>query len=333
MPTTSSTWDRAAARRAAGSSPLGRRSRLSRRSRGQLGGTSQRICAAATLFQRSRAIERSLITPQCLPMGWLRVPFSGRQTPRLQESRAGMVDRVARVVAVSGISLLALVACSTDDSPSSAPATVAASIEQDSPEPAPTTPELEPDPLPACAALFDGGAESIVQRVPNLLIELPESLDSTSAQPYMVMDSELRAVTDLAPSTMHDPIETMRAPFGEIAAALTSGGDALNSDTSGVDAAVSELVEQCTDAGFTIEDVDESPYGETVTSSRGNLLKEVDQLAAIVASSGDPLIEFAVKDIVVDFQCTSGYVEAPVNDHYIGLNFEITTTPELIDEP
>src|SRR5690625_1576135 len=244
-----------------------------------------------------------------------------------------MVDRVARVVAVSGISLLALVACSTDDSPSSAPATVAASIEQDSPEPAPTTPEPEPDPLPACAALFDGGAESIVQRVPNLLIELPESLDSTSAQPYMVMDSELRAVTDLAPSTMHDPIETMRAPFGEIAAALTSGGDALNSDTSGVDAAVSELVEQCTDAGFTIEDVDESPYGETVTSSRGNLLKEVGQLAAIVASSGDPLIEFAVKDIVVDYQCTSGYVEAPVNDHYIGLNFEITTTPELIDEP
>lgn len=242
------------------------------------------------------------------------------------------IARVVQFIAASGVALLALAACNIDDGPRSTPPTVAASIEQESPSPDPTTPEPEPDPIPACSALFDGGADSIVQRVPNLLVEVPESLDASSGQPYMVMDSELRAVSGIAPSAMHESIETIRAPFADIAAALTASGDAVSSDTSNVDSAITALMEQCVDAGFTIEEVEESPYGESVTSSRGNLVKQIGQLAGISGRTDDPVVDFVVNDIVIDFQCTSEWAEAPANDHYVGLNIEIRTTPELTDE-
>ncbi len=242
--------------------------------------------------------------------------------------------RAASRVAAGAVATFALAACSAEDAtPVAPPPTVSADVEQETVSVAPETPEPAGDPLAACAALFDGGADSIVQRAPNLLVEVPESLDTTSAQPYMVMDSELRVVLDLAPSEMQDAVESIRAPFAAISAAVTAGDSEVSSDTSDVAEAVTDLMEECVDAGFSIEEAEESPFGESVTSSRGNLVKEIGQLAGITSHTGDPVVEFVVTDIVVDFACTSDWAEAPANGHYVGLELEITTTPELADEP
>jgi hypothetical protein len=239
--------------------------------------------------------------------------------------------RVRRYAVGGIVTAMLLTGCSNgeDDRPS-APSTVSADVEQETPDVA-ATPE-EPDPLAACSALFDGGADAIVQRAPALLAEVPQSLDSTTAQPYMVMDSELRAVSDLAPSDMRALIETVRTAFAEISAAVTSGKSQVTSDTSKTTDAITGLSEACIEAGFDLEEVEASPYGESVTSSRGNLVKEIGQLAGISGRDGDPVVDFRVTDIVVDLECTAEWAEAPANGHYVGLKFEVTTTPDLVDE-
>lgn len=190
----------------------------------------------------------------------------------------------------------------------------------------------EHDPLATCSALFDGGAESIAHRAPELLADIPQSLDSTTAQPFMVMDSQLRAIHDAAPDAMREPIEAVRAPFADIAAAVTSGDSAADADTSAVADAVTNLRDQCVEAGFEIEDVEESAYGEALTSTRANLVKEVGQLAGIVGRSGETVVDFTLTEIVVDFECTADWAERPVNGYFLGLKFEIATAPELANE-
>ncbi len=239
--------------------------------------------------------------------------------------------RVRRYVVGGVVVAVAMTACSNgEEEPSSAPSTVSADVEQETPEEVVTT--EEPDPQAACSALFDGGADSIAQRGPALLAEVPQSLDNTTAQPYMVMDSELRAVLDLAPSDMHPHIETLRTAFADISAAVTSGETKVESDTSKTAAAITALGDECTEAGFDVEEIEDSPYGDSVTSSRGNLVKEIGQLAGITGQGGDPVVDFAVTDILVNFECTAEWAEAPANGHYVGLKFEVTTTPELTDE-
>lgn len=74
----------------------------------------------------------------------------------------------------------------------------------------------------------------------------------------------------------------------------------------------------------------ESEFGEAVTNTRGNLVKELGQLAGTSSIAGDVVTSrFAVTDLVLDFACTSGFAEAPVNGHYLGIHINVETTPEL----
>jgi hypothetical protein len=76
-----------------------------------------------------------------------------------------------------------------------------------------------------------------------------------------------------------------------------------------------------------------SEFGETVTSSRGNLVKEIGQLAGTSALASDVVTSrFAVTDIVLDPECTSGFAEAPANGRYLGIHLNIETTPELAED-
>lgn len=41
---------------------------------------------------------------------------------------------------------------------------------------------------------------------------------------------------------------------------------------------------------------------------------------------------FTVTDIVLDVECGSGFASAPANGHYLGIHFNVETTPELAAE-
>lgn len=76
----------------------------------------------------------------------------------------------------------------------------------------------------------------------------------------------------------------------------------------------------------------DSEFGESVTSTRGNLVKQLGQLAGTSSIAGDVVTSrFAVTDLVLDFACTSGFAEAPVNGHYLGIHLNVETTPELAE--
>lgn len=77
----------------------------------------------------------------------------------------------------------------------------------------------------------------------------------------------------------------------------------------------------------------ESEFGASATSSRGNLVKEIGQLAGTSTLDSDVVTSrFAVTDIVVDPECTSGFADTPENGHYLGVHLNVETTPELADD-
>ena len=76
-----------------------------------------------------------------------------------------------------------------------------------------------------------------------------------------------------------------------------------------------------------------SEFGDEVKSPRGNLVKDIGQLAGTSSLVSDVVTSrFAVTDIVLDVECTSGFADAPVNGHYLGIHLNVETTPELAED-
>ncbi|GAA1468892.1 hypothetical protein GCM10017607_19930 [Microbacterium thalassium] len=75
-------------------------------------------------------------------------------------------------------------------------------------------------------------------------------------------------------------------------------------------------------------------YGDRVINDRGNLVKDVGQLAGMstVDDADVTAAQFAVTDIVVDVDCTDEYADAPKNGHFVGIHLNVETTPELAQD-
>ena len=81
------------------------------------------------------------------------------------------------------------------------------------------------------------------------------------------------------------------------------------------------------------ETTESSEFGAEVKSTRGNLVKDIGQLAGTSSLSSDVVTSrFAVTDIVLDVECTSGFADAPANGHYLGIHLNVETTPELAED-
>ena len=81
------------------------------------------------------------------------------------------------------------------------------------------------------------------------------------------------------------------------------------------------------------ETTEPSEFGAEVKSPRGNLVKDIGQLAGTSSLSSDVVTSrFAVTDIVLDVECTSGFADAPANGHYLGIHLNVETTPELAED-
>ncbi|NMM98080.1 hypothetical protein [Bifidobacterium olomucense] len=73
---------------------------------------------------------------------------------------------------------------------------------------------------------------------------------------------------------------------------------------------------------------------EPKTSSRGNLIKHIGDVAGISASAGssDLIAQWTVKNIIIDAPCTPAYEGAsttPSNGHFVMLDIEVETTSEF----
>lgn len=71
---------------------------------------------------------------------------------------------------------------------------------------------------------------------------------------------------------------------------------------------------------------------EPTQSERGNLVKEVGDTFGLGAEGGGSLASFVVTKITVDPQCTSEFAEAPEHGHFVRLDVEGETAPELEQE-
>lgn len=77
-----------------------------------------------------------------------------------------------------------------------------------------------------------------------------------------------------------------------------------------------------------------SEFGASAKSSRGNLLKEIGQIAGTTSSATNAVTSrFTVTDITMDIPCTSRFQSPPKNGHYVGIHLNVETTPELAQDP
>ncbi|WP_396667364.1 hypothetical protein [Microbacterium sp. R86528] len=79
-----------------------------------------------------------------------------------------------------------------------------------------------------------------------------------------------------------------------------------------------------------VDEVD-GEFGERVINDRGNLVKEVGQLAGVSEANDVLVARFAATDIVLDIECDQDWSESPQNGHFLGIHFNVETTPELAD--
>lgn len=74
-----------------------------------------------------------------------------------------------------------------------------------------------------------------------------------------------------------------------------------------------------------------APPGSPQTSVRGNLIKQVGELAGIRDANGEYLVSFVVNDIVVDIPCTDEFSEPSENGHFVALDVSVETSPNMLD--
>lgn len=69
----------------------------------------------------------------------------------------------------------------------------------------------------------------------------------------------------------------------------------------------------------------------SAVSPRGNLIKQLGEVAGVRNAAGEELVEFTVNDIIVDIPCTQGIAEPPENGHFVALDVSVKTSSNLRD--
>lgn len=106
--------------------------------------------------------------------------------------------------------------------------------------------------LDTCDELL-GGEYSTTERAVDLLADVPDDLNESTAASYLEMNDELGGILQSAPNEMAGDIETLRTPFGEIADAVEANeGGAFEPDQGDTGSAVSDLIEECINVGYSL---------------------------------------------------------------------------------
>lgn len=113
-------------------------------------------------------------------------------------------------------------------------------------------PTAENDALAACALFGEGGEESLMQRIPPALTGIGSTISSEQVDELLYINSGLNRAAEIAPDDLAAALTALNRPFQEAADAVESGGGGLSMDTSHVMEDVTEVMELCVDAGFTV---------------------------------------------------------------------------------
>ncbi|PPF33590.1 hypothetical protein [Pseudoclavibacter sp. AY1H1] len=76
-------------------------------------------------------------------------------------------------------------------------------------------------------------------------------------------------------------------------------------------------------------------FGPVETNDRGNLVKQIGQLAGLTSSKKDDIsvAKFVVTDIIPNYTCDAPYSSTPASGQYVALQMNVETMPELVSEP
>lgn len=158
--------------------------------------------------------------------------------------------RVGVLVAV-GMVAFALSSCggSSEEPPATSSAPAPAPVQ--TAEPAPTT-----DADAACAVIGDGGSESIVQRIPTALTSIGATIGQEQIDELLDINEKLGEAIDLAPTDLAAALTSLKVPFQQAQDAVDSGSGSLSMDTASVAADVTEVLELCVSAGYSVAEAD-----------------------------------------------------------------------------
>lgn len=123
------------------------------------------------------------------------------------------------------------------------------------PAPAPvetTEPASTPDADAACAVIGDGGSESIVQRIPTALTSIGATIGQEQIDELLDINAKLGEAIELAPTDLAGALTSLKVPFQQAQDAVGSGSGSLSMDTASVAADVTEVLELCVAAGYSV---------------------------------------------------------------------------------
>ncbi|WHP18805.1 hypothetical protein [Cellulomonas sp. ES6] len=158
----------------------------------------------------------------------------------------------AHAVVLAVASMVALVASGCGSSSDEKLAeTTAAPAPIETTEPAPT-----PDADAACAVIGDGGSESIVQRIPTALTSIGATIGQEQIDELLDINEKLGDAIELAPTDLAAALTSLKVPFQQAQDAMDSGSGSLSMDTASVAADVTEVLELCVAAGYSVAEAD-----------------------------------------------------------------------------
>src|SRR5690625_1955589 len=105
--------------------------------------------------------------------------------------------------------------------------------------------------LIACETLV--GSDGLLETIPGLLIEMPEVLDDSNIDPYLLAYWSFESDRSFAPKDMLPHIDQLAAPFDDIYDAVYGDGDGqINTEMGDALVPSAEIMRQCVDVGYTI---------------------------------------------------------------------------------
>lgn len=144
---------------------------------------------------------------------------------------------------VGVLAALVLAACGGSDEPDDAGTS--------SSSPSAST-EAAPDPLAACALVFDGGETSLFEQIPGALSSIGAQVTQEQTDQLVMIEGQLSNAIELADGELAAALTELNVPFAQFAEVVEAGGGSLELDTASVQTDITTVMQLCRDAGYTV---------------------------------------------------------------------------------
>lgn len=115
------------------------------------------------------------------------------------------------------------------------------------------TPKPTVDPIAACAMVFDGGRDSILERIPVALAGIDDELTPYEVSDMQYIDRTLTGAAEIASPESAAAFKALGEPFAAVANASENGREQVSVDTASVMTNLTDAMQTCVDAGYVVE--------------------------------------------------------------------------------